>query len=376
MNKENKVAIPRWHYRDVQADVQSILKGAAGDAGIRGAMVGYLAERKDALPEGTTPESAVDTILKAVDGFAAAKSATKSADDVKAALRTAVAEMDTNQALRYLVLLDCTFAALDARMNGDGKVPSAEEVKNQVLAAVEGAGDSDVAARIDALAEKVTGDSLKAYVFAAGLDEMKALAEVQDPSETGMSQAMAERIHAALGAGVDKADVYAATACACYGRILDGKIPGMPKENMDVGAMTALVVAGMEKASILVRLARGEIDAEMAKEMLEAVWRALKVVLIAAVQAVMIIAVADFAIWAIPSALFWLMTTAYVLPVIGLVIGVVAAITCHDDIKGVIDWLAGAVSSLARLLGKGICWAKDAVTGNGAVAANPAPAAC
>ena len=102
------------------------------------------------------------------------------------------------------------------------------------------------------------------------INELKELAATPEDGDSGMSQETAERIHAAICADVDKVDLYAATACACYGRILDGKVPGVPKENIDAGIMTALVVAGMEKASILVRLARGEIDAELAKEMLDA----------------------------------------------------------------------------------------------------------
>jgi hypothetical protein len=140
--------------------------------------------------------------------------------------------------------------------------------------------------------------------------------------------------------------------------------------------MTALVVAGMEKASILVRLARGEIDVELAKEMLGALWRTFKWVLIKLIQAVTIIAVADFAIWAIPSALLWLMTTAYVLPVIGLIIGVVLAVECYDDIKEAIDWLCGVVGSLTRLVGKGVACVKDVVVGNTASVSNSTPVVC
>lgn len=376
MKTENKVSIPRWHYRDVQMDAQDILKGASNGVGIRGAMINYLTERKNALPDGTTPASAVDAILRTVDGFAVAKNEAKSVEDVKNALRDAVSGMETSQALRYLATLDCMFSVCDAQVNGDGKVPSADEIKEQIRAAVAGAGEADVATRIDALAEKVMGNSLKAYVYATGLNELKELAATPEDGDSGMSQETAERIHAAICADVDKIDVYAATACACYGRILDGKVPGVPKENIDAGIMTALVVAGMEKASILVRLARGEIDAELAKEMLDALWRTFKWVLITLVQAVMIIAVADFTMWAIPSALLWLMTTAYVLPVIGLIIGVVVAVECHDDIKGAINWLCGVVGALARLVGKGVVWVKDVVAGNTAPVPNPAPAAC
>ena len=84
--KQRTVSIPRWHYRNTQAEVQSILESANSIGSLRGAMVDYIHKRQDKLPEGVTAESAVDSIVKAADGFAAANAEGRTADDIKNAL--------------------------------------------------------------------------------------------------------------------------------------------------------------------------------------------------------------------------------------------------------------------------------------------------
>ena len=75
--------------------------------------------------------------------------------------------------------------------------------------------------------------------------------------------------------------------------VLDGKIEGVSPDKLDVGVMTALVVAGMEKASILTRLARGEIDSELAVKMLSALSRTLKWLLVTILQVIAAVCLFD-----------------------------------------------------------------------------------
>lgn len=68
---------------------------------------------------------------------------------------------------------------------------------------------------------------------------------------------------------MEKADFYAMAACACYEQILQGKIDGVTAQNADPRMVTVLVSAGLSKGSILKRLMRGEIDRDLARDLLE-----------------------------------------------------------------------------------------------------------
>lgn len=370
MNAEKKtVKPPRWHYRDVQAGMSAILEKIPEAGSLKAALVATLEPRKDKLPEGQTAETAVDAILGAVDGFVVAHEQHKTGADIRKQLEEKVSKMDNAQAMTYLAMLEATFEACDLKADGADKVPTVEEIQARVRRAA--AEPGDIAARIDATVAKIEGDSLATYVFATGNDALGGLVREQGNVAAGLSPDLAERVREAMTTGVRKSEAYAAAACTVYGMILDGKVPGVMAKDADVKVMTTLVAAGMEKASILTRLVRGEIDAEMAKDLLDALVKALKWCLVAALEVATVIGMVAVVAWAVPAAFVWLITTSNALLALGLVVGIVTAVSCTDDYQGAVDFLEKAVKAVVRGIGRICAWACGrAVTAERAAVAN------
>ena len=272
----NNVSIPRWHYRDTQVDVKTILEEARNLGSLREAMVNYLNLKKDKLPEGMTVEQAVDSILNTSREFSSAVTDGKTVDDIKDTLCESIKEMDSKQAIVYLATLEVLFRSCDSTATG-GSVPNPEKLQQEFQEAAEDVSDADVTARIEKLAEMILGDSLTAYVYASGNAELASIIKEDVPVDIdGISEEAAFNIHNVIVDNSKKTELYAVTACVCYGMVLDGKIEGVSAANLDAGVMTALVAAGQEKASILMRLIRGEIDKELAVDLLAALGKALK----------------------------------------------------------------------------------------------------
>lgn len=360
IDRKNKFNRPRWYARDVQARVGEILGRAPEAGGVRGAMVAFLEARRDKLPEGTEPAAAVETILRSVDAFAVANEEGRTSEDVRKALQESVAEMSDAQALAFLTALESAFRACDAQGATGSRIPSAEVLSAQIRQALDGASPDALAARIDALAALIEGDSLKAYVFATGNEELKDAILEGDVKET-VDPEVAERLHEAIANGTGKADAYAATACAVYGMVLEGKVPGLEAKDVNVEVMTALVVAGQEKASVLTRLARGEIDAELAHELLEALGRALKWILVKALQAAVV--VGTFVSAAVTVGAFGWAAYAGPILLISLIVGVTAAMSMGEDFEEVVDVLVELAEAAFALVGSGLKWVWDKVAG-------------
>lgn len=355
MSDKIEVKIPRWYYRDVQADASAIRENAKTIGSLRGAMVEYVHQRKDRLPEGMTAEKAVEEILKTVDSFAIAHAEGKTQDDIKKAIQDAIGEMESKQALAYLSVLEATFRACDAGAANEGRIPDVETIQRGIKEAVDGAAGGDIDTRIAKLAEMIQGDSLAAYVYAAGNDQIRPIIEGQKGMEAEVPSDVAEQIHEAMLSAEGKAETYAAVVCAVYGMVLDGKIEGISPDKLDVGVMTALVVAGMEKASILTRLARGEIDSELAVKMLSALSRTLKWLLVKILQ--VCAAVCLFDIFAtIITSIAWLTAASGIFLALGMVIAVCVAIDCREDFEKIVNFLEYLVESAAKFVIKAVEW--------------------
>ena len=357
----NDITIPRFHYRDVHNEAVAILETARTAGSVKAAMVDYLLKRKEGLPEGLTAEAAVGKILESVDGFAAAHEDCKTRKDIADAIREAIAEMDGRQALAYLAFLEETFAFCDVKAVNDGKAFDAEAFGRRIKEIVDNAAEGELQARIDTLAAKIEGDSLLAYTFAGGNEDLAAIAKSGGFAD-GVSAESAEAIREAVEGRVSKAELYAATACACYGAILDGKVEGVDPNNVDAGVMTALVVAGLEKASIIRRLLRGEIDEEMARSLLAALSRTLKWVLVKALQLLTLASVAIATMFLLNLA-GWIVASAPVLIAVGLMVGFWVAANAEEDIEGAVEFLGGLVDIALKTICDAFKWVWDKARG-------------
>lgn len=359
MKNDYSVNTPCWYYRDVQQGMQEILANAPKIGSLNDAMVEYLFRRSNGLPKGLTAADAVAKIRESVDGFMVAHEEGRSSEDVRDRLRSVVGEMDGRQAIVYLTLLETTFRACDAKALGCDGIPSADELGEKILSAAQEATPAEIDSRVDALAEAITGDSLKAYVFVTGNDELKDL--VSRYQEVAQRTELQERIYDALCSDVKKGEVFAAVACACYGMILEGKISGVSAENLDVGVMTNLVVAGLEKASILTRMSRGEIDMELAKEMLAALSRVVKWILVKALQ-LAVVGGAFLSAGSLAVCLELIAPTAGLVMLIGVIVGVTAAISMQETFEEIADVTVDLFEAATGMVIGVLSWAWDKTT--------------
>ena len=261
--------------------------------------------------------------------------------------------MEQPKALAFLAVLEATFRSCDVNATAENKIDE-EKLVEAIRKAVETGENDDVASRIDRLAEMILGDSLSAYVFAEGNSDMQYLIQNQEKADE-IDQKTVSMLYEAILARREKAEAYAATACACYGMVLDGKVKDVSATNLDAGVMTALIVGGMEKASILTRLARGEIDAEVAKALLDGLARALKWILVKAIQATLIVGVM-WAVGGIVSSSAWMIAAGGVFMTIGLLVGVGAALELEEDFEAAVDFLGKMVETAAKRVCNAVVW--------------------
>ena len=292
MNPEssNKISIPDLDYKAIQTEAMGILDNAR-NGNLRSAMVAYITTKQRKLPENTTVDNAVDSILKVSNDFASALPKDVTQDDIENMLRRNIRKLTSQQAVVYLATLETIFNTLDDAAVS-GSMPDAETLKNKFQTKVDVADNESIDAirdQISNLAKSIQSDSLKASVYAAGNNEISEFIKTRD---TEMSSETAEQIHNILLDETRKHELYAATACVCYGMALDGKIEGMSANQFDAGILTALVAAGLEKASVLQQYASGKIDEKQAAKRLEKIATVLKYILIGVVYVLFFLAVA------------------------------------------------------------------------------------
>ncbi len=175
--------------------------------------------------------------------------------------------MDEEEAIAFLSVLEaimdfCSDSALRQR---EIKSPTAEELGRRISDLLDQAGEEDTAERIDKLIEEISQSDLKTYLYVVGNDEIRKAMTAEEPDPAGYAEAAAALMHNAF-LGIDE---YAVIACACYGQIIDGNIEGVSIATAGPEIVAALVTAGSIKGSVLQRLARGEMDREVAEEILE-----------------------------------------------------------------------------------------------------------
>lgn len=182
--------------------------------------------------------------------------------DIRSKLEEAIGQYTEEEAFYYLSILETTVSAMDASADDRLILPDAETIQAEIEEKLANPGELSLAERIDRLVDSFCENGMKTFVFAGGNDQiLKAVRS--DKAEA--PQVVVEL----LNEGMEKADFYAMAACACYEQILQGKIDGVTAQNADPRMVTVLVSAGLSKGSILKRLMRGEIDRDLARDLLE-----------------------------------------------------------------------------------------------------------
>lgn len=271
-NKNNNISIPTFFYRDIQQNVLEIQNAATQLGSVKEAMRQYLAPHADKLSAEHTVDQIIDQISETTRAFCDAE-ARITQEDIRQKLEEAVGACTEEEAFCYLSMLEATFTALDASADNRMKMMSADDIKAEIEKSAANPGDTSLAERIDQMVDTISQDGLKAFVFAGGNDQILRAVSQKDQNEG------AQTVANVLNDSFEKTDHYAMVACACYGQIINGKIEGITAENADPRMVAMLVSAGLSKGSILKRLFRGEIDMEMAKELLGHVENAIKWVL-------------------------------------------------------------------------------------------------
>ena len=277
----NKISIPDLDYKAIQTEAMGILDNAR-NGNLRSAMVAYITTKQSKLPENTTVDNAVDSILKVSNDFASALPNDITQDDIENMLRRNIRKLTSQQAVVYLATLETIFNTLDEAAVS-GSMPDTETLKNKFQNMAEDAENNSIdelRSKISNLAKSIQSDSLKASVYATGNNE---LGQLITNRETVVLSETAEQIHNILLNETRKHELYAATACICYSMALEGKIKGVSANHLDAGILTALVAAGLEKASVLHQYATGKINEEKAQSMLSVIARVLKWILAGAV---------------------------------------------------------------------------------------------
>lgn len=273
------VRFPPSFHRNTQRIAAEIRREAVRRNSTGEAMRRYLTPYADRLPKGVTVERVLFQMLRISRDFCAAEAGELPAD-LRGALTEAVMSMDEETACLYLTTLrelirHCRSAGL---LDMSPEVEQ-ERLKQELLRALEERQERSVAQRIDELVDDISRDGLNAYLYAAGnrqlLDVLESLGGVDGCGETAADL---------LTDALERADHYAVYACACYGQILAGKVPGITPQNTDAGVLTAMLSAGLAKGNILRRFLRGEIDRETAMELLDRLERALRWVLTICLQ--------------------------------------------------------------------------------------------
>ena len=261
MMQKNNVQIPRFFYRDTQKAMAEIQASIEQCGSVREAMTQRIAPYAGLLPEEYTAEQVIKQIEETASMFCAAEAQITSKDR-RSKLKEAIGQYTEEEAFYYLSILETTVSAMDASADDRLILPDAETIQAEIEEKLANPGELSLAERIDRLVDSFCENGMKTFVFAGGNDQiLKAVRS--DKAEA--PQVVVEL----LNEGMEKADFYAMAACACYEQILQGKIDGVTAQNADPRMVTVLVSAGLSKGSILKRLMRGEIDRDLARDLLE-----------------------------------------------------------------------------------------------------------
>ena len=261
MMQKNNVQIPRFFYRDTQKAMAEIQASIEQCGSVREAMTQRIAPYAGLLPEEYTAEQVIKQIEETASMFCAAEAQITS-KDIRSNLEEAIGQYTEEEAFYYLSILETTVSAMDASADDRLILPDAETIQAEIEEKLANPGELSLAERIDRLVDSFCENGMKTFVFAGGNDQiLKAVRS--DKAEA--PQVVVEL----LNEGMEKADFYAMAACACYEQILQGKIDGVTAQNADPRMVTVLVSAGLSKGSILKRLMRGEIDRDLARDLLE-----------------------------------------------------------------------------------------------------------
>lgn len=261
MMQKNNVQIPRFFYRDTQKAMAEIQASIEQCGSVREAMTQRIAPYAGLLPEEYTAEQVIKQIEETASMFCAAEAQITS-KDIRSKLKEAIGQYTEEEAFYYLSILETTVSAMDASADDRLILPDAETIQAEIEEKLANPGELSLAERIDRLVDSFCENGMKTFVFAGGNDQiLKAVRS--DKAEA--PQVVVEL----LNEGMEKADFYAMAACACYEQILQGKIDGVTAQNAAPRMVTVLVSAGLSKGSILKRLMRGEIDRDLARDLLE-----------------------------------------------------------------------------------------------------------
>ena len=261
MMQKNNVQIPRFFYRDTQKAMAEIQASIEQCGSVREAMTQRIAPYAGLLPEEYTAEQVIKQIEETASMFCAAEAQITS-KDIRSKLEEAIGQYTKEEAFYYLSILETTVSAMDASADDRLILPDAETIQAEIEEKLANPGELSLAERIDRLVDSFCENGMKTFVFAGGNDQIR---EAVGSDKAEAPQVVVEL----LNAGMEKADFYAMAACACYEQILQGKIDGVTAQNADPRMVTVLVSAGLSKGSILKRLMRGEIDRDLARDLLE-----------------------------------------------------------------------------------------------------------
>lgn len=284
----NNIKIPRFFRKKITDEAKKIVDAARAEGGnIKAVLRARIVPYVDKLPKGLSVDSAVESIHSTVLRFC---SQTDEIGQVGRAsleelLQQYIGTMTTEQALLFLATLKVSLKAADCHAISGDPMPCADELKIEIQR--EAKMTEDPQGRIDELVDCILDDSLKATVFSAGHAELEEMVARRDE----IDESCGDQALAFLKEGVARSDLYTAAAAAVYVAILNGEIEGVPPEAAASPEIVATFVsAGLTKASIVSRLLRGEIDRELAFDLLAQVEIAIKWTL-AIVLAVGIVAV-------------------------------------------------------------------------------------
>lgn len=261
MMQKNNVQIPRFFYRDTQKAMAEIQASIEQCGSVREAMTQRIAPYAGLLPEEYTAEQVIKQIEETASMFCAAEAQITS-KDIRSKLEEAIGQYTEEEAFYYLSILETTVSAMDASADDRLILPDAETIQAEIEEKLANPGELSLAERIDRLVDSFCENGMKTFVFAGGNDQIRKAVR-SDKAEA--PQVVVEL----LNEGMEKADFYAMAACACYEQILQGKIDGVTAQNADPRMVTVLVSTGLSKGSILKRLMRGEIDRDLARDLLE-----------------------------------------------------------------------------------------------------------
>lgn len=261
MMQKNNVQIPRFFYRDTQKAMAEIQASIEQCGSVREAMTQRIAPYAGLLPEEYTAEQVIKQIEETASMFCAAEAQITS-KDIRSKLEEAIGQYTEEEAFYYLSILETTVSAMDASADDRLILPDAETIQAEIEEKLANPSELSLAERIDRLVDSFCENGMKTFVFAGGNDQ---ILEAVRSDKAEAPQVVVEL----LNEGMEKADFYAMAACACYEQILQGKIDGVTAQNADPRMVTVLVSAGLSKGSILKRLMRGEIDRDLARDLLE-----------------------------------------------------------------------------------------------------------